>query len=60
MAKRPCKADTDLQRIWQLLLPDTLLPACGTQENADADAGENAPSLDDAETPPAIPHMHRK
>ena len=43
MAKRPCKADTDLKRIWQLLLPDTPLPACGTQENADADAGENAP-----------------
>lgn len=60
MAKRPCKADTDLKRIWQLLLPDTPLPACGAQENAGADAGENAPPpRDDAETRPAFPHARR-
>jgi hypothetical protein len=62
MAKRPCNAGTDLKRIWHLLLPDTPLPACGTEENADADAGENAPPLprDDAETRPASSHRHRK
>ncbi|MGE5166915.1 MAG: hypothetical protein ACM3IH_23205 [Sphingobacteriales bacterium] len=52
MAKRPCRTDTDLKRIWRLLLPDTPLPACGVEENADADAGEKAPPLprDGAET----------
>ena len=42
MATRPCRADADVKRIWQLLLPDTPFPACGTQENTDADARENA------------------
>jgi hypothetical protein len=45
MANRPCRADADLKRIWQLLLPDAPFPACGTQENADADAGERAEPL---------------
>ena len=36
MANRPCKPDADVKRIWQLLLPDTAFPACGTQEDAGA------------------------
>jgi hypothetical protein len=28
MATRPCRADADLKRIWQLLLPDTAFPGC--------------------------------
>jgi len=53
MAKRPCRTETDLKRIWRLLLPDTPLPACVTEENASADAGKDVPPLphDDAETP---------
>jgi hypothetical protein len=34
MANRPCKPDADVKRIWQLLMPDTAFPACGTQEDA--------------------------
>jgi hypothetical protein len=51
MATRPCRADADVKRIWQLLLPDTPFPACGAQENADADASESAgpATRDDAE-----------
>jgi hypothetical protein len=50
MANRPCRADADLKRIWQLLLPDTPFPACNAQGNADADAGESTapPTRDDA------------
>ena len=42
MTNRPCRADADLKRIWQLLLPDTPFPACGVPVNADADARESA------------------
>ena len=51
MANRPCKPDADVKRIWQLLLPDTAFPVCGTQENAGADAGENTASANDARHP---------
>ena len=51
MANRPCKPDADVKRIWQLLLPDTAFPVCGTQENAGADAGENAAPANDARHP---------
>lgn len=40
MINRPCRADADVKRIWQLLLPDAPFPACGTQE--DNTAGESA------------------
>jgi hypothetical protein len=46
MAERPCKPGTDVKGIWQLLLPDTPFPACGTQEQANA--GETP-----ADRPPA-------
>jgi hypothetical protein len=36
MATRPCKPGADVKRIWQLLLPDTPFPACGTQQNTEA------------------------
>ncbi len=51
MANRPCKPDADVKRIWQLLLPDTAFPACGTQEDAGADAGENAAPANVARVP---------
>jgi hypothetical protein len=60
MASRPCNADTDLKRIWQQLLPDTPLPACGAPKNADADASEDAPPRNDAEARPAFPRTRRK
>jgi hypothetical protein len=54
MANRPCKPDADVKRIWQLLLPDTAFPACGTQ--GDNVAHESAAPLNetraDAETRP--------
>jgi hypothetical protein len=40
MTGRPCKPSADVKRIWQLLLPDTPFPACGTQDNLGADAHE--------------------
>ena len=45
MATRPCKPDADVKRIWQWLLPDAPLPACGTAEDADERA-----------TPPGAAH----
>ncbi len=61
MANRPCNADADVKRIWQLLLPDTPFPACGAQDNTDADAGERAPPLprDDAAARRDFPHTRR-
>jgi hypothetical protein len=44
MATRPCKPGADVKQIWQLLLPDTPFPACGTQQNTGADASERAPA----------------
>jgi hypothetical protein len=34
MTNRPCRFDADLHGIWQMLLPDVPLPACGVP-NAD-------------------------
>jgi len=45
MAERPCKPGTDVKGIWQLLLPDTPFPACGTQENA-GEAPADRPQAD--------------
>ena len=61
MANRPCRTDGDLKRLWQLLLPDTALPACGTREKASADADENAapPDVDEAEARPEFPRKRR-
>jgi hypothetical protein len=42
MANRPCKPDADLKQIWQRLLPDTPMPACGTGASGDADASKSA------------------
>jgi hypothetical protein len=49
MATRPCRADADVKRIWQLLLPDTPFPECGAQEDAGMAASESAGPL--TETP---------
>ncbi len=46
MADRPCKPGADVKRIWQLLLPDTPFPACGTRDTGEADAGESAETQD--------------
>jgi len=50
MADRPCRPNADLKRIWQLLLPETPFPACGMEENAEADDGAARPAREDAET----------
>jgi len=62
MANRPCRADADLKRIWQLLLPDTAFPACGVQEDADTAASKSAAPV--KETPADVevrpfPHARR-
>ena len=36
MTARPCKPDSDMKRLWQLLLPGTAVPACGVTEDAGA------------------------
>lgn len=41
MATRPCKPGADEKRLWQRLLPDTPFPACGTEEDANADASDS-------------------
>jgi len=43
MANRPCRPSTDVKAIWQLLLPDTPFPACGTAASADADTRKSPP-----------------
>ena len=56
MANRPCKPDADVKRIWQLLMPDTAFPACGTAQAAGDDGQENATPANEprtqAEAPP--------
>jgi hypothetical protein len=47
MANRPCRADADLKRIWQLLLPDAPFPACGVPEDAGMAASKSAASLNE-------------
>ena len=59
MTSRPCKADADVKRVWQLLLPDTPFPACGTQDNAEAGASAAPPEQDDAEAQPKLPRTPR-
>jgi hypothetical protein len=61
MAGRPCKPSADVKHIWQLLLPDTPFPACGTQEKAGADADEN-PAANEPQpdrAPRAVPRLWR-
>ena len=41
MANRPCKPDADFKRLWQTLLPDTPMPACGVAKDPDAAATPN-------------------
>jgi hypothetical protein len=43
MANRPCRPSSDVKGIWQLLLPDTPFPACGTAEVADANTRNSTP-----------------
>lgn len=61
MASRPCRADADVKRIWQLLLPDAPFPACETQ--ADNTAGESAGPVNEmgegAEAQPGFPRAPR-
>ena len=63
MANRPCKPDTDVKRIWQLLMPDTAFPACGTSQAASDDGQDNATPANEtrtqAEAPPVVPRARR-
>jgi hypothetical protein len=63
MANRPCKPDADVKRIWQLLMPDTAFPACGTAQAAGDDGQENATPANEprtqAEAPPDTPRARR-
>jgi hypothetical protein len=61
MIDRPCRANADLKRIWQLLLPDTPFPACAAPADADAAASENSAPLtrDDAEARRDFPRRRR-
>jgi hypothetical protein len=55
MATRPGRADADLKRIWQLLLPDTAFPACGAPADADTAASKSAAPVNETRTT----HVHR-
>jgi hypothetical protein len=61
MANRPCKPDADVKRIWQLLMPDTAFPACGTQaDTATRDSAKPADEpRDDAEARRDNPRQRR-
>lgn len=47
MISRPCRTDSDLSRLWNLLLPGTPMPACGVA----AGTGDAKPPT--TEKPPA-------
>ena len=49
MANRPCKPGADVKQIWQLLLPDTPFPACGTQDDKAADARDGVALVDESQ-----------
>jgi hypothetical protein len=55
MANRPCKPDADTKRLWQMLMPGTSMPSCGTaqdDEGGDSAASNNAAfESDKTETP---------
>jgi hypothetical protein len=36
MIERPCKPDADVKWLWQTLLPNTPLPACGMADDHSA------------------------
>jgi hypothetical protein len=42
MANRLCRPSADLKGLWQLLLPDTPFPACGTPVDSDDSADKSA------------------
>ena len=55
MANRPCKPNADVKRIWQLLMPDTAFPACGTAQAAGDDRQENATPANETRTQAEAP-----
>lgn len=46
MTNRPCKPDADLKGIWQMLLPDVQLPACGVPDTEHASGSQSTTSGD--------------
>jgi hypothetical protein len=48
MTGRPCNPNSDLKRLWQVLLPGTAFPQCG-------DAEDSRPPLREAVAPIARP-----
>jgi hypothetical protein len=48
MTSRPCNPDADTRRLWQLLMPGTPMPSCGT-------GGNKAPDDEPAEPAPQQP-----
>jgi hypothetical protein len=55
MTNRPCNPDSDLKRLWQMVMPGTPMPSCGTtQDNSgghNATANTPAPESGKNETP---------
>jgi hypothetical protein len=43
MTGRPCNPNSDLKRLWQLLLPGTPFPRCGTPAETGAASHAQAP-----------------
>jgi hypothetical protein len=48
MMGRPCNPNSDLKRLWQVLLPDTVFPQCG-------DAADSRAPLPEAIAPKPPP-----
>jgi hypothetical protein len=60
MSGRPCNPDSDLKRLWRVLLPGTPFPRCGTPEEPTAPASENSATTADGAAggePPPTPAM---
>jgi hypothetical protein len=58
MIQRPCHPDTDLKRLWHVLLPGTPLPACGGESQGDDGGAADMPqsrSSGGTGLPPAHP-----
>ena len=48
MTNRPCNPDSDLKRLWQMLMPGTAMPSCGTTQGNTGGDNDNAT----VQTPP--------
>lgn len=53
MTNRPCNPDSDLKRLWQMMMPGTPMPSCGTTQGDTGGNNDNAAMNTPAPNTPA-------